>query len=210
MKLSDLNPGDIFRYEDGCIEFLSGTFMRMDESNSYIRPITQKRCVFIIDMNTGVVHRHADHRKVTIISKSEDNMKSQKQMNHFIGWKFGVPVKVHLQCAEDAITGWLIQETENYFRILNSNSGITSFNKLRYYYELIPYKAGVVKGPRYPVCQSTVNAAYCNADEAGMTKLGVHYEHLKPIISIATLNIDDKTIELSAETTAELKKKLGV
>ena len=148
------------------------------------------------------------------IPKSEDNMKSQKEMGHFINWRFGVPVKVHaiLQKDQEAVSGEirLVDEADSYFVIMNKKYGTCVIcNKNYYDYELIPHKAGVVSGPRYPVCQSTFNAAYCNADESGMSKLGTHYEQLEPV-SIATLNIDGKTIELSAETTAELKKKLGV
>ena len=135
------------------------------------------------------------------------------KMNHFIGWKFGVPVKVSAKCHRDqnAVSGEvrLVNETASYFIIVIQRGGCVVCNKQYYYYELIPHKAGVVKGPRYPVCQSTFNAAYCNADESCMSKLGIHYEQLEPV-SIATLNIDGKTIELSAETAANFKEQLGI
>ncbi len=141
------------------------------------------------------------------------NSQKQKAMGHFIDWKFGVPVKVFAknQADQDVIRGEgrLTRESSGSFSVYWAAGGHINLLKTKFYYKLIPHKAGVVTGPRYPVCQSTFNAAYCNADEAGMTKLSTHYEQLEPA-SVATLNIDGKTIELSAETTAELKKKLGM
>ena len=207
MKLSDLNPGDVFRYLDGRPEFLSGLFMKMHQKNTYISPMTKKRRNFIISLNDGMPYNHADRREVEIILKYKERTMENK-MNHFIGWKFGVPVKVYNR--NGIINeGRLTRESVNCFSIYWTSGGHVNLSKTLFRYELIPHKAGVVSGPRYPVCQSTFNAAYCNADESGMSKLGTHYEQLEPV-SIATLNIEGKTIELNAETTAELKKKLGV
>ncbi len=209
MRLSDLNPGDVFRYLDGRPEFLSGLFMKMHQKNTYISPMTKKRCNFIISLNDGIPHNHADRREVEIILKYKERTMENK-MNHFIGWKFGVPVKIQNRYNPNSkIESMLIWENDNGFRAITEAGPTNYYAKDTFTYELIPHKAGVVSGPRYPVCQSTFNAAYCNADESGMSKLGTHYEQLEPV-SIATLNIDGKTIELSAETTAELKKKLGV
>ena len=209
MKLSDLNPGDVFRYLDGRPEFLNNLFMKMHQKNTYISPMTKKRRNFIISLNDGMPYNHADRREVEIILKYKERTMENK-MNHFIGWKFGVPVRVSSRNYSLPYTDQvlLINEDENTFTVVFTNF-IKQYTKEVYSYELIPHKAGVVSGPRYPVCQSTFNAAYCNADESGMSKLGTHYEQLEPV-SIATLNIDGKTIELNAETTAELKKKLGV
>ena len=209
MKLSDLNPGDVFRYLDGRPEFLSGLFMKMHQKNTYISPMTKKRRNFIISLNDGMPYNHADRREVEIILKYKERTMENK-MNHFIGWKFGVPVRIlDIRGAQIKHFVYLIDETKLYFIGMDKVGNVEVFSKSNRSYELIPHKAGVVSGPRYPVCQSTFNAAYCNADESGMNKLGIHYEQLEPV-SIAILNIDGKTIELSAETTAELKKKLGV
>ncbi len=64
MKLSDLNPGDVFKYLDGNTEFLKGTFQKLNEDNCYIRPIVRHTTNFIVNTDTGMIHQHADYRKV--------------------------------------------------------------------------------------------------------------------------------------------------
>ncbi|KKK85402.1 hypothetical protein LCGC14_2773670 [marine sediment metagenome] len=131
-------------------------------------------------------------------------------MGHFINWKFGVPVRVSSRNSSPPYTDkvLLIQETENTFTVRFSNF-IKEYNKAVYCYELIPYTTGH-SSPRYMICENNEYTAFCNGSNI-MTELdrsGGDFK-LKPF-SVATLNINGKTIELSAETTAELKKKLGV
>lgn len=139
-------------------------------------------------------------------------------MGHFINWRFGVPVKV-FQCGQQIGNNdnWLlINETKNMFITVNPDTlYIRSFYKIpvpgisQAYYELIPHKYNTFS-PRYPVCQTSDYTAFCyDGDEitildAGKVKLTPYSD------SVIVLTIDGKTIELSAETTAELKKKLGV
>ena len=137
-----------------------------------------------------------------------DNMKSQKEMGHFIGWKFGVPVKVSschysVPYTEQVL---LIRETDFNFTV-QFMFFIKEYDKRYYYYELIPHKAGGL-GPRYPICSNPNYTAYCNGGGVIQELDCLKTSSLKPY-SVATLNIDGKTIELSAEITAELKKKLG-
>ncbi len=152
-----------------------------------------------------------DQRRI----EKEDNMKNLKQMGHFIGWKFGVPVRVSshnfsLPYTEQVL---LISENDNSFTVMFTNF-IKQYTKEVYQYELIPHRynyPGGANKPRYPVCESLGHTTFCNS----LNKM----DHLDTLptkiykfspIPIATLIIDGKTIELSAETTAELKKKLGV
>ena len=211
MKLSDLNPGDVFRYLDGRPEFLSGLFMKMHQKNTYISPMTKKRRNFIISLNDGMPYNHADRREVEIILKYKERTMENK-MNHFIGWKFGVPVKVYNR--NGIINeGRLTRESVNSFSIYWTSGGHVNLSKTLFRYELIPYKyegrSGGVFNPRYPVCQAGRYIAFCNANNQMIAlDAGENYE-FKPYLA-TTLIIDGKTIELSAETTAELKKKLGI
>ena len=135
-------------------------------------------------------------------------MKSQKEMDHFIGWKFGVPVKI-FHCGRSVKDySRLTHESDVSFRAVNNVGGGMYFSKSDgYTYELIPHKYGAFS-PRYPVLQNPSQNVFCNSTEE-MSTIGCTMLKLKPYPT-ATLNIDGKTIELSAETTAELKKKLGV
>ena len=213
MKLSDLNPGDVFRYLDGRPEFLSGLFMKMHQKNTYISPMTKKRRNFIISLNDGMPYNHADRREVEIILKYKERTMENK-MNHFIGWKFGVPVKIQNRYNPNSkIESMLIWENDNGFRAITEAGPTTYYAKDTFTYELIPYTICGTFSPRYPVCQSSKRIAYCNSgigepQMAQIDSCDVFSVKLYP--AIATLNIDGKTIELSAETTAELKKKLGV
>ena len=142
-------------------------------------------------------------------------MKSQKQMGHFIGWKFGVPVRIlNIRGVQVQHFMYLIDETENYFRVMSIAGGFKVLSKTNCSYELIPHKynyPGGANEPRYPICESPGYTAFCNS----LNEI-VHLEALSTAVykfvsmSAATITIDGKTIELSAETTAELKKKLGV
>lgn len=209
MMLKDLSAGDEFEYVTTKPTYRSGKFLVLGDDNSYLRPIAVDACRFLFSYATKKVVRHFEKQEVI---KKGVVMKSQNQMGHFVGWEFGVPVTVHSQFVGDTVTGRLIQETEKYFRILNSDRGITSHNKSGYYYELIPHQAEG-REPAYPVCKNDCNTAYCNARVNGIMSFpvfgGTSNNRVKPV-PFATLIIDGKTIELSAETTAELKKKLGV
>ena len=137
----------------------------------------------------------------------------KNSMGHFVGWTFGVPVKVRakLQDDQEAVSGEtrLIHEDEHYFDILTENGAQASCSKNYFYYELIPYKYPGFS-PRFPVCQNKNETAFCNSTY-NMTCIGVTLLTMKPYsYPVATLNIDGKTIELSAETVANLKKELGI
>ncbi len=137
----------------------------------------------------------------------------ENKMGHFIGWEFGVPVKVSSRNSSSPYTDQvlLIQETDNTF-IVKFKYFIKEYNKAVCCYELIPYKYGRAPySPRYPVCKSNSYIAFCNSSDKINcldSAQGLIFKEIKQ--PTATLNIDGKTIELSVETTAELKKKLGV
>ena len=138
----------------------------------------------------------------------------ENKMGHFIDWKFGVPVKVAAKNHRDqaAVSGEirLIDEDSSHFVLMNKTRGACVIcNKGDYHYKLTPHKYRGLS-PRYPVCQALEYTAFCNSKNV-MAVLDAGECTLKPYSApIATLTIDGKTIELSAETTAELKKKLGV
>ena len=139
-------------------------------------------------------------------------------MGHFINWKFGVPVRVYEHNPgghnyPEYEEARLIFENGEMFRILFSDETIGVRNKHNFYYKLIPHKnLYSAFSPRYPVCQSPVRTAYCNSGigEPQMEQIDTcNVNGISPY-SVATLIIDGKTIEFSAETTAELKRKLGI
>ena len=143
-------------------------------------------------------------------------MKSQKEMGHFIGWKFGVPVRIlNIRSVQIDDFMYLIDETKSYFTAMSRAGNAEVFSKSNRSYELIPHIiCETAFSPRYPVCQSPERIAYCNSgigepQMAQIDSCDVLSVKLYPAIA-ATLNIDGKTIELSAETTAELKKKLEI
>ncbi|KKN48382.1 hypothetical protein LCGC14_0653290 [marine sediment metagenome] len=147
-------------------------------------------------------------------------MKSQKEMGHFIGWKFGVPVRVYEHNPggvnyPEYEEARLIEENGKIFIIMYSDQKLGYRSKQNFRYELIPHiVCEAAFSPRYLICQSPERIAYCNSSigEPQMAQIDscdVFSVKLYPAIA-ATLNIDGKTIELNAETTAELKKKLGV
>ncbi len=144
--------------------------------------------------------------------EKENSMGLQKEMGHFINWRFGVPVRVYERNLggynhPEHEEGRLVNESSNQFTIIFNDRTIGHRSKQNFHYELIPHQAGVCE-PRYLVCQSDKSTAYCNADSSGMSRLNTYCKFDLIPVSQATLNIDGKTIELSAETTAELKKKL--
>ena len=132
-------------------------------------------------------------------------------MNHFIGWKFGVPIQVFSKYAHPTTQeGLLIYEDETTFSTVLSTGALWGFKKCNSHYELIPYR-NYDSSPRYPVCVNKENAVYCNAwgKMSALSNLSTK-DLVKIPKTAATFTIDGKTIELSAETTAKLKKKLGV
>ncbi|KKL55656.1 hypothetical protein LCGC14_2253230 [marine sediment metagenome] len=144
-------------------------------------------------------------------------MKSQKEMGHFIGWKFGVPVKVYEHNPggvnyPEYEEARLIKENGKTFIIMYSDQRLGYRSKQNFHYELIPHQAEG-REPAYPVCKNDCNTAYCNARVNGLMSFpvfgGTSNNRVK-LTPLATLDIDGKIIELSAETTAELKKKLGI
>ena len=142
------------------------------------------------------------------------NLFKETNMNYFIGWKIGIPVKVTAEYRgnQDAVRGEvrLIDENASTFIIVVQRGGAVVCNKNYYHYELIPYEGGGVK-PRYPVIQNKFRQAYCNygGDMETLTTVGLANMVRLPE-EIATLIIDGKTIELSRETIDRLKKELGV
>ncbi len=142
-----------------------------------------------------------------------NNMKSQKEMNHFIGWKFGVPVRIlNIRSVQIDDFMYLIDETKSYFTAMSRAGNAEVFSKSNRSYELIPHTVCGAFNPRYPVCQNSKRTAYCNSNigEQQMTQIDSNSTSDIKLYPTATLNIDGKIIELSAETTAELKKKLEI
>ncbi len=147
-------------------------------------------------------------RDILGIPKLEKTM--ENKMGHFTNWKFGVPIRVSSYCHSIPYTEGqvlLIKETDCTFTV-QFTCFIKEYDKQYFHYELIPYKAGGLS-PRYPICSNPNYIAYCNGGGVMQELDCLKISSLKPY-PVATLNIDGKTIELSAETTAELKKKLGV
>ena len=203
LLLKDLKPGDVFEYVDAAKSYRRGKFLVLD-------PNSEKDGIFIFSDVTNKTCRHWGQLDVNLIPKiKENNMKNS--MGHFINWRFGVPVKVHAQLQEDqeAVSGdvRLIREDGHYFNILTKNGIQVLCNKNFYSYELIPHKYSNYSS-RYPVCSSPDFTAFCNS-RSQMTTFDAVGEKLQPY-PVATPTINGKTIELSAETTAELKKKLGI
>ena len=129
-------------------------------------------------------------------------------MNYFIGWKFGVPVKIK-GVAFVAGEGLLIEEGVDYFKAI-THTGMGRYLKKDYSYELIPYRGGGEK-PRYPVVQSETRTSYCNyGGDMNYVSSVPNINVVRLSEEIATLTINGKTIELSRETIDRLKKELGV
>ena len=211
LKLKDLKPGDEFEYVTSTRAYRQGRFLILDKKGSYLESAMQKDCVFIFSYTTNKICQHWGFLNVNLISKTKENNMENK-MGHFIDWKFGVPVKVATQYQKDqkAVTGEvrLVYEDSTFFVIVHDHGGhIVVCNKQYYNYELIPHKY-TVHSPRYSVCQNGLSTAFCNAN-GRMLALDATQIIFKPYPT-ATSNIDGKVIELSDETVAELKKKLGI
>ena len=207
MKLSDLEPGTKFEYVDQERPYRHGKFLVLD---IHFAPISTSS-VAILSYTTKKVCNHWGELEVNIITKSEKTM--ENKMGHFTNWKFGVPVRVSSRNSSPPYTDQvlLIQETDNTFTVMFTYY-IKEYNKAIYCYELIPQGYGDISRctPRYPVCQSKSMTAFCNAmnDMDYLDSTGKEFKELSE--PTATLIIDGKTIELSAETVARLKKELGV
>jgi len=132
-------------------------------------------------------------------------------MDHFIDWKFGVPVKIYGKYSNPAEREvLLISETKITFSAIAPSGALHQYPKCNFYYELIPYKLAT-NGIRYPICENSKEWAYCNReDEMGVFGNTPHKDNLVRRKSPVTINIDGKTVTLSDERVAELKKKLGV
>ena len=138
-------------------------------------------------------------------------MNTEKSMGHFTNWSFGVPVNVYYKNRDKSLNNVarLVYETIVHFVTVNDGGYFTSYNKVNYYYELISYTTYKAL-TRYPVCRSLIEVTYCNAGRMGQFyDCKLHEITLSPEPT-ATLIIDGKEIKLSAETTARLKKDLGV
>ncbi len=204
MKLSDLKPGAEFEYIDQRPSFRRGKFLVL---NICFAPINRTSSIAILSYVTKKVCNHWCELEVNVISKSEEAM--ENKMNHFIGWKFGVPVRVIFSSGKDDHEGRLFYEDDSLFRIITDEGVHCWYYKTQTRYELIPHKYGKKSyAPRYPICSNNKGAAFCNAAD-NLNDLGTVLGGLV-LCPAATLNIDGKTIELSAETTAELKKKLEI
>ena len=156
---------------------------------------------------------HWGELEVNVISELEKTM--ENKMGHFIGWKFGVPVRIfNIRGVEICSLEYLIDESEKYFRVLGVSGEPELHSKANRTYELIPHKyssqfIGNFKySPRYPVCQAPGYTAFCNGDDT-INILDAGKVKLQSMLT-ATITIDGKTIELSAETTANFKEQLGI
>ena len=208
VKLKDLHAGDEFMYVDDVRNYRKGKFLVLNSDGSYLVLSGVVGSRFLYSYEAKKVVSHYVELEVNVISKSEDAVKSQKQMGHFIGWKFGVPVRiVNTKGVQINHFTYLIDETNLYFIVMNKAGDTEVFSKSNRSYELIPHKYSTFS-PRYPVLRNSLETVFCNST-GKMLSIGVTIIELKSFPA-ATLNIDGKTIELSAETTAELKKKLGI
>lgn len=209
--LKDLIPGDEFEYVNTKPAYRVGKFLVLGDDNSYLRPVAVDICRFLFSYTTKKVVHHFEEQEVI---KKETNVKTENKMGHFVGWKFGIPVRVYEHNPggvnyPEYEEGRLVHEYDKGFVIIFDGERLGYRLKHNFHYELIPHKAGVCE-PRYPVCQSNENTAYCNADHDGMSRLNVYHKLDLVPISTATLTIDGKTIELSAGTTANIKAELGI
>lgn len=144
------------------------------------------------------------------LREMERKIQMKSTMNHFIGWKFGVPVRVKALNSSSivpAVGGLLIYEDGYDFSTVDKDGSLWKYSKKRYRYELIPHKWGCFS-PRYPVCENPMYTAFCNSG-GQMDRLDTCVAKMQPYPA-ATLNIDGKTIELSGETVTNLKKELGI
>lgn len=206
--LKDLKPGDEFEYVVTTQAYRRGRFVVLNNVGSYLEPVAKEGCAFVFSFLTNKVCQHWGLHDVNLISKTkENNMKNSTSMGHFVGWKFGVPVKIWNHYHKKVIESKLVWENDDGFRVVSESGYVVYYSKDNYTYELIPHEYSHFS-PRYPVCQTSNYTAFCNS--------GCEIDILDAVIGklkhypVATLTIDGKTIELSTETTAKLKEKLGI
>lgn len=217
ITLNDLSPGTEFEYVNQKDSYRRGKFLVLNSKGHYLRPALGIGCVFIFSYTTKAVCRHWGELEVNVISKPEKTV--ENTMGRFIGWKFGVPVRVLDRYNKVVrILRYLVYECKSGFVTIDEHgdranwikSGKISSGGRGYSYELIPheYESFYPHGPRYPVCSSLNYTSFCNSYDR-MNCLGAVGQPLteKPT---AKLTLEDGTeITLSAETTATLKKQLG-
>ena len=212
MKLKDLKPGDEFVYKNDIFNYRKGRFLVLGAGSSYLRPAATEHSRFIFSYTAKTVVNHFEELAVV---KKEVNVKPQNQMGHFVGWKFGVPVRIH----EHNPGGFnypeyeearLIHERDKVFVVVFNSGAVWSCSKQNFYYELIPYNSKGTSGERYPICSNNIKTAYCNSldrmSEIGFTDVG----HVTKALPAASIIVEGLTIELSAETTANFKEQLGI
>jgi len=205
-RLKDLQPGDEFEYVYTVPVYRQGKFLVLDTAGNYLRPAAKIASRFIFSYATKKVVNHYVELEVI---KKEATVKSQKQMGHFIGWKFGVPVRIlNIRGAEIYPLTYLISESEKYFEVLSVAGGLEVFSKDNRSYELIPYKYGNIMNPRYPVCSSPDKTAFCNAMNC-MTGLDSTGDVLKEYPTAKLVLEDGTEIKLSTETIEALRQQFG-
>lgn len=215
LQLKDLVPGEKFEYVETTRAYRLGKFLVLDsdKKGSYLESVAEEGCVFIFSFITNKICKHWGLLDVNLISDAKEN-NVENRMGHFTDWKFGVPVKIY----EHNPGGYnypqydearLVNENDKHFMIIFDSGVVGSRSKRNFHYELIPHKAGGL-GPRYPVCSNSGHTAYCNSGGIMGCLDSFQVSNLQPYPTTATLTIDGKTIELSDETVAELRKKLGV
>lgn len=215
MNLADLKPGNIFEYKSVQAHYRQGVFYVLDEGSKYVNAWATENTVLIVNLETGMVCRHSGNTQVILLSESgEDKMsnrtKDEKGMNHFIDWKFGVPVKVFGPISLTwGLEALLVHEDELTFTLFHAGSSGDTYAKSHYHYELIPY--GDRKSPRFPVCQNSMEVVFCNCFDRMVKFASISISQLpRTPDHTGTLTIDNKEIELSQETIAKLIKELGV
>ncbi len=205
--LGDLSPKDVYEYVDKNKNWNRNRYAVLDQNCYSFGGQHKDGYKFVVDITTGKI---CHHRKNLAIFFAHEK-KEEVVMDHFIGWKFGVPIKIYTKYQRDVVSKdvRLVFEDESVFTVLVGGGGYTVCDKANYYYELIPHAAyRGAQHPRYPVCKGTKkNVAYCNSIDK-MPEFGCT-DNIEPI-PVVTVMIDGRTIELSAETICELKDKLGV
>jgi len=210
MRLRDLNPGDEFEYVNTIPEYRKGQFIVLDTNGGYLRPASTETSRFLFSYAAKKVVNHFVGQEVII--KKEANVRPQKQMGHFIGWEFGVPVKISGMhsgsvCIDNE-KALLVFENDLNFRVINPNGSFSSYHKSLFYYKLVPYNGKHASYPVYPVCRREDGVSpYLNGSLR--TFAGVS-DTLQPAPTAKLVLEDGTKIELSAETIANLKEQLGV
>ncbi len=201
----DLSPGDEFEYVTQSPGYRMGKFLVLNTEGSYLRLAATQGCRFLYSYAAKKVVNHFAEQEVI---KKEIPVSSKNKMGHFTGWQFGVDVIVHPKVGGSAIRGRLIQEATNDFKILTNIHGVVSYNKVGYYYELIPYKYSSVMNPRYPVCVSLSRTAFCNSLGI-LNMLDTTSATFKEYPTAKLILADGTVIELSGETTESLRQQFG-